>query len=255
MPFVVSLSNHERHSQIASFLEGIGAPMTNIEIAPSILSADFTRLEREVKHAQDSGADRIHCDIMDGHFVPNITFGPLVVEAVKRCVTIPLDVHLMISDPLKYADAFCGAGADTLIVHAEVCADLPGIAAAIRKNKVRPAVSVNPDKPASLFLPHLASFDQVLIMTVYAGFGGQKFIPEMLDKIGDVRAEALRLNHPLDIEVDGGINDATAGSCAERGANVFVAGSYLFGHADFAERTKLIRDAATRGRERSGHEV
>ncbi len=228
--------------------------MARIEIAPSILSADFTCLEREVKKAQDAGADRIHCDVMDGHFVPNITFGPLVVEAVRRCVAIPLDVHLMIADPMKYVNDFCNAGADTLIVHAEVC-DVFLVAAAIRKNNVRPAVSVNPDKPASLFLPCLHTVDQVLIMTVFAGFGGQKFIPKMLDKIAEVRAEALRRNLVLDIEVDGGINDVTAEACAKRGANVFVAGSYIFGHEDLAARIGAIRTAAGRGRERMGHEV
>jgi ribulose-phosphate 3-epimerase len=228
--------------------------MAHIEIAPSILSADFTCIEREVKKAQDAGADRIHCDVMDGHFVPNLTFGPLMIEAVRRCVTIPLDVHLMITDPLKYVDDFCRAGASTLIVHAEVC-DVPLVAAAIRKNGVRPAVSVNPDKPASLFLPHLHTVDQVLIMTVFAGFGGQKFIPEMLDKIETVRAEAARRNLSIDIEVDGGINDKTAEECARHGANVFVAGSYVFGHGDYDVRIRLLRESAGRGREHLGHEV
>ncbi|MGA3050610.1 MAG: ribulose-phosphate 3-epimerase [Chitinispirillaceae bacterium] len=228
--------------------------MARIEIVPSILSADFTCIEREVKKAQDAGADRIHCDVMDGNFVPNITFGPLMVEAVRRCVTIPLDVHLMIINPMKYVNDFCNAGASILIVHAEVC-DVPLIAATIRKNNVRPAVSVNPDKPTSLFLPYLNTVDQVLIMTVFAGFGGQKFIPEMLDKIGEVRNEAARRNLTIDIEVDGGINDKTAEECAGRGANVFVAGSYIFGHGDYEARIGAIRTAAGRGRERLGHEI
>ena len=220
--------------------------LPRIEVAPSILSADFTSLGREVKSVEYAGADRIHCDVMDGHFVPNITLGPLVVAAVRRAVKLPLDVHLMISNPQRYIDDFCKAGADTLTVHAEVCDDLPAIAAAIRKHKVRPAVSVNPDKPASLFLDHLHHFDQVLIMTVFAGFGGQKFMPSMLDKIAEVRREASIRNIPLDIEVDGGINDVTAVECARRGANVFVAGSFI-GHEDYANRIKAVRDAANEG--------
>jgi ribulose-phosphate 3-epimerase len=228
--------------------------MSNIQIAPSILSADFTCIEREVKKAQDAGADRIHCDIMDGNFVPNITFGPLMVEAVRRCVTIPLDVHLMILDPMRYVNDFCNAGASTLIVHAEVC-DVPAVAAAIRKNKVRPGVSVNPDKPVSMILQNLQVVDLVLVMTVFAGFGGQKFIPETLKTIAQVHAGSLRLNLDPEIAVDGGINDKTAEDCAACGANVFVAGSYIFGHADFAARIAALRAAGLRGRERLGHEV
>lgn len=226
-----------------------------MEIAASILSADFSCLERELKSVQAAGADRIHGDVMDGHFVPNITFGPLVVEAVKRCVAIPLNVHLMISDPMKYIDDFCQAGASTLIVHAEACRDLPAAAAAIRANNVRPGVSVNPDKPVSLFIDHLRLFDQVLIMTVYAGFGGQRFIPETLHKIEEVCREAERLGQKLDIAVDGGINEGTACECARRGANEFVSGSFIFSHGDYSSRIQALRDAACKGRESAGHQV
>jgi ribulose-phosphate 3-epimerase len=220
---------------------------TRIQIFPSILSADFRCLEREVKAAQDAGADRIHCDVMDGHFVPNITFGPLVVEAVRRCVTIPLDVHLMISDPAKYVDDFCNAGASVLIVHAEACSDLPAVLGNIRKRGVKPGVSVNPDKPISLFTKHLALIDQVLIMTVFAGFGGQKFIPGSLEKIADLRRQAQSLNPALDIEVDGGINEQTAYEAAKQGANLFVSGSYVFGQKNYNGRIKALREAAMRG--------
>jgi ribulose-phosphate 3-epimerase len=220
---------------------------SKIEVAPSILSADFACLEREVKAAQDAGADRIHCDSMDGHFVPNITFGPLVIEAVRKCVTIPLDVHLMIENPERYIDDFCRAGADTLIVHAECCRDLPSTAAAIRKHKVRPGVTVNPEKSAGLFLDHLGIFDQVLVMTVHAGLGGQKFIPEMLKKIGDVYTKVTALKRMVDIEVDGGINGETAFECAKRGANVFVAGSFVFKSPDYAASIRTIREAAGKG--------
>jgi len=218
-----------------------------IQIFPSILSADFRCLEREVKAVQDAGADRIHCDVMDGHFVPNITFGPLVVEAVRRCVSIPLDVHLMIADPAKYVDDFCNAGASILTVHAEVCHDLPAVLAAIRKHGVKPGVSVNPDKPISLFAPHLPLIDQVLLMTVFAGFGGQTFIPESLGKIAALHCEAQILNPALDIEVDGGINEQTAFDVAQHGATLLVAGSYVFGHSDYAARIRALREAGERG--------
>jgi ribulose-phosphate 3-epimerase len=222
---------------------------SRIQIIPSILSADFRCLDREVKAAQDAGADRIHCDVMDGHFVPNITFGPLVVEAVRRCVSIPLDVHLMIADPEKYLDDFCNAGASVLIVHAEVCSDLPAILGSIRKRGVKPGVSVNPDKPVSLFTRHLPLIDQALIMTVFAGFGGQKFITDSFKKIAELRHQAQTLNPALDIEVDGGINEQTAYDAAKNGANLFVAGSYVFGHDDYKARIKTLRAAAVRGEE------
>jgi ribulose-phosphate 3-epimerase len=213
-------------------------------IAPSILSADFRCIEREVKAAQDAGADRIHCDVMDGHFVPNITFGPLVIEAVRKSVTIPLDVHLMIADPAKYIDDFCAAGANVLLVHAEACQDLPAVLDKIHKHGRRAGVAVNPDKGINLFLPHLASIDQVLIMTVYAGFGGQEFIPEMIDKIKLVAGEVQRRKLTPDIEVDGGINHETAGKCAAAGVNVFVAGNYIFHSDDYRGRIHAVREAA-----------
>jgi ribulose-phosphate 3-epimerase len=219
----------------------------HIEIHPSILSADFACLERELKAVQDAGADRIHCDVMDGHFVPNITFGPFVVEAVKKCVSIPLDVHLMITEPIKYVEAFCSAGADIVTVHAEACDDLPAVCAAIRKRGALAGVSVNPDKPVSLFLDHLDKIDQVLIMSVFAGFSGQKFIPEAIDKIAAVRRAAATMARPPAIQVDGGINDKTVFECAKSGATLFVAGSFVFGNADYAARIKTIRDAARKG--------
>jgi ribulose-phosphate 3-epimerase len=220
--------------------------VSRIQISPSILSADFTRLDREIKAAEDAGADTIHCDVMDGHFVPNITFGPFIVAAARRCASIPLDVHLMIADPAKYVDDFCHAGANTLTVHAEVCHDLPAVLARIRASGARAGVAVNPDKPASMFLEHLDKMDQVTIMTVYAGFGGQKFMPEPVAKIGEVRREAARRNPSLAIQVDGGINDTTIVECVKQGANVFVAGSYIFGAHDYAERITALRTAAQR---------
>ena len=215
-----------------------------IEIAPSILSADFRHLESEVKDAEAAGADRIHCDVMDGHFVPNLTFGPLIIETVKRCVAIPLDVHLMISNPVDYVYAYCNAGADVLIVHAEACKDVPGIISKIKKQGVRAGITVNPDKGVELFLPYLKDIDQVLIMTVYAGFGAQKFIPETVGKVRTVFEEATSNDYTVDIEVDGGINDETAKICAENGANVFVSGNYVFKSENYGERIQAIRASA-----------
>ncbi|HEX3020032.1 MAG TPA: ribulose-phosphate 3-epimerase [Chitinispirillaceae bacterium] len=214
-----------------------------IEIAPSIFSADFRQLEREVKTAQDCGADRIHCDVMDGHFVPNISFGPMIIEAVRKSVSIPLDVHLMISEPLKYIDQFCIAGADVLTVHAEACHELPEVLMRIKKHGVKTGVTVNPDKSVDLFLKYLPLIDQVLIMTVYAGFGGQKFISDMLQKIKNVSIEISRQKHIIDLQVDGGINDQTAVLCAQNGANVFVSGSYIFKATDYCIPIGAIRNA------------
>jgi ribulose-phosphate 3-epimerase len=217
-----------------------------IMVSPSILSADFRILEREVKAAQDAGADMIHCDVMDGRFVPNLTFGPLVVEAVKKCVSIPLDVHLMICDPAKYAGAFCDAGADVLAFHAEA---VDGVGAVrellgeIRRRGARPGIAVNPDKPVELFLDALDAVGQVVIMSVYAGFGGQKFMPEVMEKVSSVRKAAAARGLDVDIEVDGGVNGETAAVCAAAGANVLVAGSYVFG-GDYAERIGAVRGSA-----------
>jgi ribulose-phosphate 3-epimerase len=218
-----------------------------LSIAPSILSADFRCIEREVKDAEAAGADRIHCDVMDGHFVPNLTFGPILIEAVKKSVSIPLDVHLMIANPQKYIADYCDAGADFLTVHAEVCPDLPAVLADIRKRGVRAGASVNPDKGIDLLVPHLRDMDQALVMTVFAGFGGQKFMPDMLPKIKALHDEAKTFGLSLDIEVDGGINPETATTCAKHGANVFVCGSYVFGAGSaqgYKERINAVRNAA-----------
>jgi ribulose-phosphate 3-epimerase len=216
-----------------------------IIVAPSILSADFRKLEKEVKKAEDAGADRIHCDIMDGHFVPNLTFGPMIVEAVKKCVSVPLDVHLMISNPEKYIKDYCNAGADILIVHAEVCKKrLSHVILDIKKNGVKAGACVNPDKSINLLIPYLKITDQVLIMTVFAGFGGQKFITNMLPKIKKIRQEINKINPQIDLEVDGGINGETAYLCALNGANVFVAGNYVFVAKNYKDRISSIKQAA-----------
>jgi ribulose-phosphate 3-epimerase len=215
-----------------------------ILIAPSILSADFRILEKEVKAVEDAGADMIHCDVMDGRFVPNITIGPLVVEAVRKSVSIPLDVHLMIVEPQKYTSSFRDAGADIITVHAEACDDMSSVIGQIRESGARVGITVNPDKPVELLLPYLQQIDQVLIMTVFAGFGGQKFMKDMMPKVRAVFEEAKRISHPLDIEVDGGINGETAGTCAKNGANVFVAGNYVFRGKIYSEAITAVRSAA-----------
>lgn len=212
-----------------------------IKIAPSILSADFRILEQEVKAVESAGADMIHCDIMDGVFVPNISFGPMLVESVKKSVSIPMDVHLMIVNPQNYIKQFRDAGADIITVHAEACDDLPHVISLIRECGAKVGVTVNPDKPIDLFLPLLDTIDLVLIMSVYAGFGGQKFISETMSKVKAVYDEAKKIGHTLDIEVDGGVTCETAHECIENGANILVAGSYVFGGDNYRERIDLVR--------------
>ncbi|MBN1306435.1 MAG: ribulose-phosphate 3-epimerase [Chitinispirillaceae bacterium] len=214
-----------------------------IEIAPSILAADFRHLEREVKSAQDGGADRIHCDIMDGVFVPNISFGPMVVSAVKKCVSIPLDVHLMIAAPENYIAQFCDAGADNLTVHADAVANLPNVFETIRARGVNVGVTVNPDKPISLFDRYLDKVDLVLIMSVYAGFGGQPFMREVLEKVRALTNRRRLANLDFSIEIDGGINAETAALSFEAGVDILVSGSYIFGGNNYRSAIESLRNA------------
>ncbi|MCX7727503.1 MAG: ribulose-phosphate 3-epimerase, partial [Chitinispirillaceae bacterium] len=213
------------------------------KISPSILAADFRNLEEELKKVENGGADRIHCDIMDGVFVPNISFGPMVVSAVKKCVSLPVDVHLMIKDPLKYLDNFCNAGADSIIVHAEGCGDLTSVLDEIEKRGVGVGVTVNPDKPISLFEKYLDRIDLVLIMSVYAGFGGQKFIVSTLDKVKALVELREQYNLSFEIEIDGGINPQTAAACIESGVDILVSGSYIFHSKDYRASIENLRNA------------
>jgi ribulose-phosphate 3-epimerase len=204
----------------------------SIQIAPSILAADFTRLGDEVQAAADAGASCIHIDVMDGCFVPNITMGPLVVEAVRRVTDLPLDVHLMIVEPAQHIAAFAQAGADTISVHFEADANLHRTIMHIRDQGCKTGVAINPHTPAESLAMTLQYIDQVIVMTVNPGFGGQSFIPEMMSKVAQIRAMSGSIQRKIDIEVDGGINAVTAMSAAQAGANILVAGSAVFRHTD-----------------------
>ncbi len=218
----------------------------SVRIAPSILSADFSRLGEEIRSVEAAGADEIHVDVMDGHYVPNLTIGPVVVRALRRIATKPLDVHLMISDPDRYVEAFAEAGADTITVHAEAPIHLHRTLQSIRVHGKRVGVSLNPASPLELLDYVLEDIDLVLLMTVNPGFGGQSFIRSQLTKIRKLRErlEAIGRASVVDIEVDGGINPATARDVVDAGANLLVAGSAVFGAPRYDEAIKAIRDAA-----------
>lgn len=205
-------------------------------IAPSILSADFTRLGDEIRAVEQAGADVIHVDVMDGHFVPNITIGPLVVEAVRRVTALPLDVHLMITDADRYIDDFARAGADWITVHVEACPHLHRTVHRIRDLGRKAGVVLNPATPLATLDCILADVDLVMLMSVNPGFGGQSFIESSLDKIARLRGMLNAINSRAGIEVDGGVGPATIARIAEAGANIFVAGSAIFGHHDYHAR-------------------
>jgi ribulose-phosphate 3-epimerase len=216
------------------------------KIAPSILSADFARLADGVAEAEAAGADWVHVDVMDGHFVPNLTIGPPVVAALRRVTDLPLDVHLMIEAPERYVEAFADAGADILTVHYEATAHLHRTIQAIKHRGMRAGVSLNPATPVSVLEEIITELDMVLVMSVNPGFGGQSFIPTSTAKIEKVRQllRVSRLDH-VEIEVDGGIGPDTAGEVVGAGATVLVAGAAVFGGAaSVAENIRAIRAAA-----------
>ncbi len=202
------------------------------------MSADFSCLDREIASVEAAGADALHVDVMDGHFVPNITIGPVVIKDIKKCTRLPLDVHLMISKPLDYVDAFVHAGSGALTVHCETtdAGDFARLARDLKERGVRAGVSLNPATPIERVEPFLRDADFVLAMTVSPGFGGQAFISDVLPKIRQLRARFDR-----DIAVDGGITDATAGSVISAGATVLVAGSYIFGATDRSKAIACLR--------------
>ncbi len=220
--------------------------MTDFKLAPSVLAADFGHLSDEVRAAEQAGADWIHVDVMDGHFVPNITLGPDVVKAVRRHTTLPLDVHLMIEEPERYVDEFVRAGATTLGVHVETCPHLHRTVAQIREAGARACVVLNPSTPAEAAEMVLADVDQVLVMTVNPGFGGQRFIAGMLPKIERLRGWIDERGLTVDLEVDGGVSTETIVAAASAGADVFVAGTAVFGADDYGEAISSLRAKAAR---------
>jgi ribulose-phosphate 3-epimerase len=216
-----------------------------VKIAPSILAADFARLGEAVAEAEVAGADYIHIDVMDGHFVPNITIGPVIVQAVRRVTALPLDVHLMIEAPERYLAAFAGAGADHIIVHVETCPHLHRTLQQIHELGCRAGVALNPSTPPVAIGEILGDVDQVLVMTVNPGFGGQSFIVEMTEKVRRVRALLDEQHLTAELEVDGGIDADTTPQVVAAGANVLVAGSAIFGAKEgVAAALGAIRSAA-----------
>ncbi|OHR66622.1 ribulose-phosphate 3-epimerase [Bacillus sp. HMSC76G11] len=213
-----------------------------IKIAPSILSANFARLEDEIKDVERGGADYIHVDVMDGHFVPNITIGPLIVEAIRPVTNLPLDVHLMIENPDQYIGAFAKAGADIITVHVEACTHLHRTIQQIKAEGVKAGVVLNPHTPVSMIEHVLEDVDLVLFMTVNPGFGGQSFIHSVLPKISHVASMIEERNLQVEIEVDGGVNSETSKLCIEAGANVLVAGSAIYNQKDRALAIANIRN-------------
>ena len=210
--------------------------MNKIIIAPSILSADFSKLNEEIKSAERAGADWIHVDVMDGHFVPNITIGPVVVKSIRPVTKLPLDVHLMIERPEDYIESFAKAGSDVITFHIECKNDPKEVIKLIRYYKKKVGVSIKPKTDLKSIETILPMVDMVLVMTVEPGFGGQEFIVDCLPKI-----EELRRIFKKDIEVDGGINEATAAEVIKKGANVIVAGTSIFGTKDYADAIKKLR--------------
>ncbi len=205
-----------------------GSPISNVKLAPSILSADFSRLGEQVAEATEAGADYIHLDVMDGRFVPNLTFGPVVISGLKSYTHLPLDAHLMIVEPERRIQDFIDAGVDHITVHAEACAHLHSVLSQIREGGCRAGVALNPTTPISAIEEALPFLDIVLILTVNPGFGGQAHIPEVLDKARRLRALTAERGLATEIEVDGGINALTAPAAVRAGADTLVAGSAVF---------------------------
>lgn len=204
--------------------------MTHYLLAPSIIASDFAHIADEVAAIESAGADWIHVDVMDGHFVPDITIGPLFVKGLRQVAKLPLDAHLMISEPEKYIPAFAEAGVNNITVHVETCPNLPKVIEQIKSHGCTAGVTLNPATPASAIEAVLPLVDLVLVMSVVPGFSGQKFMPEMINKVAEIRAKLNALGSPAHLEVDGGINAETLPLMKNAGANVFVTGNAAFKH-------------------------
>jgi ribulose-phosphate 3-epimerase len=213
------------------------------KIAPSVLSADFSRLGEEVRAVEKAGADLIHVDVMDGHFVPNITIGPVVVQGLRRLTALPLDVHLMIEKPQRYIEAFAEAGSDWITIHAEACSPLRQTIRKLRQLNVRPGVVLNPSTSLKTLYPVLDEVDYVLVMSVHPGFGGQSLIPSTLKKVAQLRRMVDRDYPSVEIEVDGGIKVENIAEVAEAGADIFVLGTGIFKTKNYEETIRKLRRA------------
>lgn len=214
-----------------------------ILISPSILACDFGNVTLECQRAEEAGADMLHVDVMDGHFVPNISIGPQMTEVVNKAVNIPLDVHLMISEPLKYVEAFAKAGSDIITIHVECDSKITETLKKIKELGIKTGISLNPDTPFSAVKDYLDDVDMVLFMSVFPGFGGQKFMPEVLDKVKEAKQYFSENNYEIDIEIDGGINLETAKEAVAAGVNILVAGTAVYGHDNIEFAIEQMRQA------------